>query len=76
MDNQKSFPTLFYGAIAITVVALLLCGYYLIPNINHLLIPTWAQPMKVHYKYVGLCAGIAALGAIGAVIARLNARTR
>jgi hypothetical protein len=70
MDNEKPFPILFYGAIVIAVAALLAGGYYLIPNINHVFIPAWAEPTKVHYKYVGLCGGIAALSVIGAVAAR------
>ena len=72
MDNAKS-PVLFYVAIAFAVVALLLCIYCAIPNINHMVIPDYAQPTKVHYKYVGLFGGLAVLGVIGALITRPKA---
>jgi hypothetical protein len=71
MSNVKS-PVLFYGAIAIAVVGLLFCLYYLIPNINHVLIPAYAHPELVHYKYAGPFGGLAILGVILAVIARLK----
>lgn len=67
MDNAKS-PVLFYTAIAFTVVALLLCIYQLIPNIYHVPVPAYAEPTKVHYKYVELFGGLAILGVIGALI--------
>jgi hypothetical protein len=67
MENEKSLA-LFYGAIAVTIVALLLCIYYAIPNINHLPIPVDAEPTKVHYKYIELCGSLAVLGVIGALI--------
>lgn len=69
MENETSH-FLFYGATALTVLALLFCGYYLIPNINHVLIPAYAQPTLVHYKYVGLAGGVAVLSIIGALITR------
>ena len=55
---------LFYGAIAVTIVSLLLCIYQLIPNIYHFPVPAYADPMLVHYKYAGFFGGIAALGGI------------
>lgn len=69
MDNAKS-PVLFYAAIAVAVVALLFCIYHLIPNIYHIPIPAYAEPTKVHYKYVELFEGLAILGVIGTLIAR------
>ncbi len=75
MDNAKS-PILFYIAIAVTIIALLFCIYQLIPNIYHVPVPDYAEPTKVHYKYVGLFGGIAVLGAIGALITRPKADTK
>lgn len=69
MEQRKgSLP--FYGALALTVVALLFSVYFLIPNINHVVIPAYARPTLVHYKYVGLAGGIAVLGFIAAMITR------
>jgi hypothetical protein len=75
MGNAKS-PILFYGAIVVAVVALLLCIYCAIPNINHVVIPAYAEPTKVHYKYIELFGGLAILGAIGALLTRPKAGTR
>jgi hypothetical protein len=75
MDNAKS-PIWFYGSIAVAVVALLLCVYSAIPDINHVIIPAYAEPTKVHEKYVALFGGLAALGVIGALIARPKAREK
>lgn len=72
MDNVKS-PVLFYIAIAITIVSLLFCIYHAIPNIYHIPVPAYADPTKVHYKYVATFGGLAALGVIVALIARPKA---
>ncbi len=69
MGNAKN-PVLFYVAIAVTVVALLFCVYHLIPNIYHVPVPAYAEPTKVHEKYVAFFAGLAVLGVIGALITR------
>lgn len=72
MENRKS-SILFYGAIVVTAVALLLCIYNAIPGIYHVPVPAYAEPTKVHYKYVALFGGLAVLGAIGALITRPKA---
>jgi hypothetical protein len=69
MENTQR-RVLFYGAIAIAVVALLLGVYNAIPDIYHWPVPDYAQPTKVHEKYVALFGGIAALSVVGALIAR------
>jgi hypothetical protein len=71
MRNEKG-SALFYGAITIAVVALLFCVYYVIPGIYHVPIPAYAEPTKVHYKYIAVFGGIAVLGVIGALLARLR----
>ena len=78
MDTIKS-PALLYGAITVAVLASLLSIYFLIPDINHVLIPAYAAPTKVHYKYVAVFGGIAVLGIIGvlwSVFQRLAQRKR
>ena len=68
MENSKS-RAVFYVAIAVTVVAVLLSIYQAIPNIYHFPVPAYAEPMKVHEKYAELFGGIAALGMVVALLA-------
>lgn len=65
-------PVLFYGAIMVAIVSLLLCAYYLIPNIYHVPIPDTADPTMVHYKYVALFGSLTIMGVVGALIAGLK----
>ena len=67
MENPKR-PVVFYIAIAVAVVALSLCVYTAIPGIYHMTVPAYAEPTKVHEKYVELFGGLAALGVIVALI--------
>jgi len=67
MANAKS-PALFYGAIAVAVIALLLCIYYIIPGVNHVLVS--GNPTAVHLKHVALFAAITVLGIIAALVTR------
>jgi hypothetical protein len=69
MESMKN-SVLFYGAIAVTVTAVLFCIYHAIPNIYHVPVPDYAEPTKVHYKYVAAFAGLAVLGVIGALMTR------
>jgi hypothetical protein len=70
MSNAKN-PALFYGAIAVAVVALLLCIYYVIPGINHVLVS--GNPTAMHLKHVALFAALTVLGVIGALVTRPKA---
>ncbi|MGZ3583770.1 MAG: hypothetical protein ACXWP6_13965 [Ktedonobacterales bacterium] len=67
---------MFYIALAVAVVALLLCIYNAIPNIYHVTVPAYAEPTKVHDKYVGLFGGLAALGVIVALFTRPKTREK
>lgn len=67
MANSKN-PALFYGAIAVTVIALLLAIYYLIPGVNHIL--TSSNLPVVHTKHVAAFAVLAVLGIIAALVTR------
>lgn len=75
MGNVKS-PALFYGVSAIAVVALLLCIYAIIPGINHVFIPAYANPTQVHFKYVAVFGVLAVLGVVGAIITRPKAAAK
>ena len=70
MSSAKN-PALFYGAIAVAVVALLLCIYYVIPGINHVLVSS--NPTATHIKHVVLFAVLAILGVVAALVTRPKA---
>jgi hypothetical protein len=70
MANTKN-PGLFYGAIAVAVVALLITIYYVIPGINHVLVS--GNPTAVHIKHVFLFAVLTVLGIIAALVTRPQA---
>ncbi|HEY4388039.1 MAG TPA: hypothetical protein VGN34_26625 [Ktedonobacteraceae bacterium] len=64
-------PGLFYGAIVIAIIGLLLAIFYAIPGISHPL--TTGNPLAAHYKHVALFAVIAILGVVGALVSRPKA---
>jgi hypothetical protein len=61
-------PALFYGAIAIAVIGLLLAIFYVIPGVSHPL--TTGNPTAAHYKHAALFAVLAILGVVGALVSR------
>ena len=73
MANAKN-PALFYGAIAVAIVALLLTIYYVIPGVNHVLVSI--NPTAVHIKHVLLFAALTVLGVIGALVTRPKAAAK
>jgi hypothetical protein len=70
MANTKN-PGLFYGAIAVAIVALLITIYYVIPGVNHVLVS--GNPTAVHIKHVFLFAVLTVLGIIAALVTRPQA---
>jgi hypothetical protein len=72
MESPK-VPLVFYSALAVAGVSLLLTIYYLIPGIYHVPIPDVARPTLVHEKYVELCASIVFLSVLVALISRPRA---
>ena len=69
--SELKNPGLFYGAIAVAIVALLLTIYYVIPGIPHMLVSV--NPMATHFKHVALFAALTVLGVIGALVTRPKA---
>jgi len=67
-------PGLFYGAIAVAVVALLLTIYYVIPGVNHVLVS--GNPTATHLKHVALFGALTVLGVIGALVTRPKAAAK
>ncbi len=61
-------PAIFYGAIVVGIIALVLSIYYFIPGVHHVLVS--GDPNAVHLKHaVGLLA-IAIVCGIGALVTR------
>ncbi len=62
--------TIFYGGIAVAVIALLLAVYYIIPGVYHVLA---SDPMKAHYKHAVAFTVLAIIGVLAAVVNRPRA---
>jgi hypothetical protein len=65
---------LFFGAIAVAIIGVLLCVYYLIPGVNHLLVS--GSPLAAHYKHAAAFAALAVIGIIGALVTRPKATAK
>ncbi|HTK09956.1 MAG TPA: hypothetical protein VL485_22480 [Ktedonobacteraceae bacterium] len=64
-------PGLFYGAIVVAIIGLLLAIFYAIPGLSHPLVSS--NPLAAHYKHVALFAVLAILGVVGALVSRPKA---
>ncbi len=62
-------PTLFYGAIAVAIIAAVLAVYYLIPGVYHPLTFS-GLPTSAHYKHAALFFVIAVIAIVGALVTR------
>ena len=60
-------PALFYGAIAVAVIGILLGVYYLIPGVYH---PLASPPTVAHYKHAALFFVLGVIGIIAAFATR------
>ncbi len=60
-------PALFYGAIAVAIIGILLGVYYLIPGIYH---PLAYPPTIAHYKHAALFFVLGVIGIITALVTR------
>jgi hypothetical protein len=60
-------PALFYGAIAVAIIGILLGVYYLIPGVYH---PLASPPTVAHYKHAALFFVLGVIGIIGAFATR------
>jgi hypothetical protein len=71
---KSSNPTVFFGAIAVAVLALLLAVYYAIPGVYHVLVSGQTHPpMDSQPGHVLLFAVITVLGIIAALVTRPKA---
>ncbi len=74
MANSNN-RVLFYAAIVVAVLAILVCVYYVIPGYNHVLV-TSGDPKAIHIKHVLAFAALAVIAIIGALVTRPKAVAR
>lgn len=67
-------PALFYGAIAVAVIGVLLGVYYIIPGVYHVLTLS-GLPTSPHYKHAVLFFAIAVISVIAALATRSKSKT-
>ncbi|TMC23940.1 MAG: hypothetical protein E6J34_01335 [Chloroflexi bacterium] len=64
-------PALFYGALAVAVIGLILCIWYLVPGVYHPLAS--GNVMAGHFKHAAVFGALAVIGVIGALVTRPKA---
>ena len=64
-------PAIFYGGIVLAIVGIALGVFFLIPGISHVIADS-----SMHIKHALLFFGLAAIGIIGALVARPKAALR
>lgn len=65
-------PALFYGAIAVAVIGILLGVYYIIPGVWHPLTFS-GLATSAHYKHAALFFVLGVIGIVGALVTRPKA---
>jgi hypothetical protein len=65
-------PGLFYGAIAVAVIGILLGVYYLIPGVYHPLTFS-GLATSAHYKHAAVFFVLGVIGVVGALVTRPKA---
>ena len=68
MANSNN-RAVFYAAIVVAVLAILVCVYHVIPGYNHVLV-TSGDPKATHIKHVLAFAAVAVIAIIGALVTR------
>jgi hypothetical protein len=74
MANSNN-RALFYAAIVVAVLAILVCIYYVIPGYNHVLV-TSGDPKATHVKHALAFGAVAVIAIIGALVTRPKAAVR
>lgn len=69
-------PAVFFGAIVIAVIALLLAIYYAVPGVNHVLVSNPATATQFQLKHVVLFVAIFVVCVIAALVTRPKASAR
>ncbi len=65
-------PALFYGALAVAVIGILLGVYYIIPGVWHPLTFS-GLATSAHYKHAALFFVLGVIGIVGALVTRPKA---
>ncbi len=58
----------FYGAIIVAIIALVLCVFYLVPGVTHPLVSS--DPTAAHYKHAAAFGALTVIAIIGALVTR------
>jgi hypothetical protein len=74
--NQPKNPALFYGAIAVAVVALILCVYYALPGVNHVFISGSHKATDPQPAHIVLFLALTVLGIAVALVTRPKSSVR
>ncbi len=69
-------PAVFFGAIVVAVIALILAIYYAVPGVNHVLVTDPATATQFQLKHVVLFAAIFIVCIIAALVTRPKANVR
>ncbi len=64
----------FYAAIVVAIIALILCVFYIIPGVTHPLVSS--NPTAAHYKHAAAFGAVAVLAIIGALVTRPKSTVR
>jgi hypothetical protein len=72
MANSNN-RTIFYVAIIVALVALILCVFYLIPGVTHPLVSS--DPTAAHYKHAAAFGALTVVAIIGALVTRPKSRS-
>jgi hypothetical protein len=60
--------TVFYAAIVVAIIALVLCVFYIIPGVTHPLVS--GDPTGAHYKHAAAFGALAVVAIIGVLVTR------
>ena len=60
--------TVFYAAIVVAIIALVLCVFYLVPGVTHPLVSD--NPTAAHYKHAAAFGVLTVLAIIAALVTR------
>jgi len=69
-------PAIFFGAIAIAIISLVLGVYYAIPGVYHVLTSGSHPPMDPQPAHIALFAGIFVICVIAALVTRPKTTAR
>ncbi len=69
-------PAVFFGAVVVAVISLVLAIYYAVPGVNHVLVSDPATATQFQLKHVVLFGAILIVCVIAALVTRPKASAR